>query len=218
MALFEPKLIERYIDQLIIDKGLNKSSKTHPSARIDDESDNYGPLNTELTGILNSEQLCKLKDDVYVICKDYCCGEIWESLPHFCCSNNFKPIRNLFYFLLITFVALVAITVIYLTIENIFRRVVLSKIKRAEDLYRNDLNKSPSVQTSASSSGETTPIDESPYPRENAKSRSKMTKHVLVKHSRLFKDITRMKSNKRKTQSRELRRKSSKSLRRTSVK
>lgn len=217
MALFEPKSIERRIDQLLLVNGFNRSFEQPFGARIFDETDNYGLLNSELTEILNNEQLCKLRDDFYVICQDYCCGEVWESNPHFCCSNNFRPIRNLFFFLLIAFVVLVATTVVYLIIENIIRQVVSNKIKKADDLYRSDPYKSPSVQTSASSSGETTPTDEITYYKENVRSRNKMTKHMLVKHSRLFKDITRMKSNRKKTQSRELRRKSSKSLRKHSL-
>lgn len=233
MALFEPKLIENYVEQLVLDS-LSKNDKPNlngsRSSGVPGQTrsgiggkrgDVSSQIKSDLSTIVNNEELCKLNENVYVVCNDYCCGEIWESKRHFCCTNNFKPTRNLFYFLLISFVVLFATIVIYLIIESLVRRPVLRKIKRAEDLFNVDQYHPSKSKSSPSPNRDTTTEDDSSSDYQASKSRPKVTKNMLVKHSRLFKDMTRMKSSRRKTlikTTTRRRTKNKKSMRRPSIK
>lgn len=95
-----------------VDKRLSKETwmamLNNPAARL------YG----------THERLCKIKNKSgnveYVICKYHCCGEFWEtSLESFCCTNNFKPIRNLFTFLAAAFFVLSITLIIVIILESI---------------------------------------------------------------------------------------------------
>lgn len=96
-------------------------------------------LNPKLVSLANSERLCKINDNLYVICREYCCGEFWESGAAFCCSNNFKPMRNLFTFLLTALVGLFAALIIILLVESTIKYVVMSKISSLESSLKKEI-------------------------------------------------------------------------------
>lgn len=127
--------------------------------------------------VQNNERLCKLGEDEYVVCPSHCCGEFWESGPRFCCDNNFKPIRNLFFFLATTFVALFATIVVYLVVEN-------SITSRVTETTRalGDLNPNSNIASSEDAS-----LDE-----DYAEQHNEPAKKFLLKHSQSFKDMSKL--------------------------
>lgn len=79
--------------------------------------------------LINHERLCKLEKNNYLVCRDYCCGEFWESRGAFCCDNNFKPTRNLFFYLLICFVTLIVTIIAYLLVENTLKDFAIHSLQ-----------------------------------------------------------------------------------------
>lgn len=145
----------------------------------------------ELISLANSERLCKLKQNQYVICKDFCCGEFWESAPPFCCPNNFKPIRNLFLFLLIAFIGLFISSIIFLFFEGLAKCDVMKRIKMMEELYQApSFSEMQTVNREWKSSDETS-LDEDSLERDRRTS-SKPSKQMLSYHSQSFKDMSRL--------------------------
>lgn len=156
--------------------------------------------NPEISRLANYEKMCKLTDQLYVICPDYCCGEFWESRPQFCCKNNFKPIRNLFFFLLIGFVILFATIMIYLLTEIISSIFITRKLKELEErdpsALANDIK--AIVRGLILSSDETSLDDESSIDNEFVhRKNTRPKRHFLKKHSQSFKDMTKKNSSRR---------------------
>jgi len=153
-------------------------------------------------GLANYERLCKLSDQIYVICSEYCCGEFWESAPKFCCSNNFKPIRNFFFFLLIAFVVLFSVIVMYLLVESLAKSKVLLKIRELADRIEVTMPNIKGMQLIGKDlfSNDTSEDDESSLDERIAISEvidSPPPQHVLRKHSQSFKNMSKLNTLKR---------------------
>ena len=161
--------------------------------------------NPELINLANHERLCKLKDNFYVICRDYCCGEFWESSTPFCCPNNFRPIRNLFFFLLIAFIGLFTLIIVFLLTESLADCNIRRKIRELEIIwdtpcYELNATYESRVLSEGSSLDEDSSIDGSTNGRT-----SRATKQYLKKHSKFFKDMSRLKSSRRTLKGKTLR-------------
>ena len=151
----------------------------------------------DLINLANHERLCKLRDNFYVICQDYCCGEFWESATPFCCPNNFRPVRNLFFFLLISFIGLFALIIVFLLTESLDYRSVKKIIHELEILwdtpsFESNIIYESKLLSEASSLDEDSSIDGSTTGRT-----PKTAKALLTKHSKFFRDMSRFKSSKR---------------------
>lgn len=149
--------------------------------------------NPQISRLANYEKLCKLKNQLYVICPDYCCGEFWESQPQFCCKNNFKPIRNLFFFLLISFAVLFATIIMYLFVEIVSSVFITRKMKEFEAMDSTTLpNSFQAVIRDLLSTGETSLDEESSLDNESAyRATTKPKRHLLFKHSQSFKEMSK---------------------------
>lgn len=152
--------------------------------------------NPGLVSLANYERLCKLKDSFYVICQDYCCGEFWESSPPFCCSNNFKPLRNLFLFLLIAFFGLSATIIILLLVESCVKSHIIQKIKMLEELnIARSLSEMQMINREWKSV-ETSLDEDSSLDGSQIRRSTKPSKQILTKHSQSFKDMSRLRTDK----------------------
>lgn len=158
--------------------------------------------NPDILKLVNHDRLCKVGLEKYVICPEYCCGEFWESKPQFCCSNNFEPIRNLFYFLLAAFVGLLATIAIFLIVENVVKHIVMSRLRKLRERYNlSALSGLPTLNKDLVSSDDTSLEEDSssldtPALR-GGPSRSRPTKQLLKMHSQSFKDMLKLQSSKR---------------------
>ena len=150
-------------------------------------------------GLANHERLCKINETFYIICRDFCCGEFWESKGPFCCPNNFKPLRNLFFFLLASFVGLFAFLMMYLMIESLVKCSALDKIKKLEDIYLSPrYSDFQTLDKEWQSSDEDSLDEDSSLDSRPIKYPSRPPSHVLTKHSQSFKDMSRLRSSKKR--------------------
>lgn len=180
--------------QTLVDGGLSNSSSGYSNGRLVD----FLYENPSFADLASLERLCKIRNDKYVVCPGYCCGEFWESSPRFCCQNNFKPIRNLFYFLLTAFVALFATIVIYLSVESAINVGVSKRCKALEDLHPKIIPNNKSTLTrDLKSSGETSLDEDSSSQRTRSDSNHIPPKQFLIKHSQSFKNMSRLNSMRR---------------------
>lgn len=147
----------------------------------------------EISKLANYEKLCKLTDQIYVICPEHCCGEFWESQPQFCCKNNFKPIRNLFFSLLIGFLVLFATIVTYLFTETISSVFITRKLKELQEGDPTALAHDIKAIVRDFLSSDETSIDEENSIDNEILHRSVLRprRHWLVKHSQSFKDMSK---------------------------
>lgn len=158
--------------------------------------------NPEIFELISHEKLCKVGYEKYVICPEYCCGEFWESKPQFCCSNNFEPIRNLFYFLLSGFVGLLVTIAMFLVVENIIKYRMVSQLRELRERYNLSYISGMLTLNKDRISSEETSLEEdsssvgAPAHRPSP-SRSKPTKQLLKMHSQNFKNMLRLQSSKR---------------------
>lgn len=157
----------------------------------------------EISRLANYEKLCKMTDQVYVICPEHCCGEFWESQPQFCCKNNFKPIRNLFFSLLISFVVLFSTIIIYLFTEIISSVFITRKLKELQEgdstALAHDIK---AIVRDFLSSDETSIDEESSIDNEIVhRSTLRPKRHWLVKHSQSFKDMSKKRRRTSKSRS-----------------
>lgn len=149
--------------------------------------------------VMESDKICRIGKDSYVTCPEYCCGEIWESSWSYCCTNNFKAIRNLFLFLLVTLVIQFGTIIIYLIIEL----YVKSYIKDKFDILSDTLMAGPSseflsINKDLISSDDTTLDDDSSMDERTTPSLiMKNHKRFLNKHSQSFKDMSKVNSFRR---------------------
>lgn len=153
-----------------------------------------GVEDSEKDNLENHQRLCRLSDSIYAICPKYCCGEFWESSPQFCCASDFKPIRNLFFFLLAAFVTLFLTVLIYLLVEYIVRMNIMKKITKLEQLFPHIASIESNYRISSSSVD--TSIDEDSTTSVQP-THSRYPKQVLNKHSQSFKDMSKLNSMKR---------------------
>lgn len=161
-------------------------------------SHNLGDIKASLG---SNDRFCKLGNDSYGFCSNYCCGEFWESSWSFCCTNNFKAIRNLFIFLLISFLTQFITIIIYLSIEVFVRSIVKSRLKQLAALCDNaPLSDLQSLNREQISSDDTTLDDESSMDERTTiqkNSNNRGSKKFLYKHSQSFKDMSKMNSMRR---------------------
>lgn len=154
---------------------------------------------SNVSDLVNFGRLCKLKDNEYIKCSEYCCGEFWETSPSFCCPNDFRPIRNLFSHLLISFCGLFITIAVFLVIELLAKHYIVRQLKFMEELYQ--ASNSPDMQMADRewSSTEQTSLDEdSSTDGSRSLSFRKPTRQILTKHSQNFKEMSRMKSFQRR--------------------
>lgn len=155
--------------------------------------------NPEILRLANNEKMCKLTDEHYLVCPDYCCGEFWESQAQFCCKNNFKPIRSLFFFLLVGFVILFATIIIYLFTEIASSIFITRKMKELEERDPTALaNDIKAIVREFLSSDETSLDDESSIDNDFVRRTTSRPKKILLnRHSQSFKDMSKKNSSRR---------------------
>lgn len=165
----------------------NVNSSLMSEGKLDKAS--HFKLHSNVLGSASNERLCRLRDQVYVICPQFCCGEFWESSSQFCCPNNFKPIRYLFFYLLTAFVTLFATVVIYLIVEVMVGHSISTEL---EGLFAisNSIRSSEGTNLDDDSS-----LDE--FLDAVIRSESRHDKQLLNRHSQSFKDMSKMNSMKR---------------------
>jgi len=153
--------------------------------------------NSDLISLINYERLCRIRSGFYVICQDFCCGEIWESSEPFCCSNNFKPVRNLFVFLLAALVGLFATIIIFLFVESAANYLVVKKLRELKSSgSKRSLSSGLRTNQSSSSSNDEEIIMGHKLPKSRGR---RLKKQILNKHSQSFKDFSRSRSRRRKS-------------------
>lgn len=121
--------------------------------------------------------MCKIDENTYVICSNHCCGEFWESAPKFCCPYNFKPIRNIFFFLLISFLALFTTILIYMLVESFINARILKLLNQLK--IKTETRVAESVDSSLDEDSVMDDVVLRPH-------------RVMFKHSQSFKDMSRM--------------------------
>ena len=155
-------------------------------------------LEANVSDLTNSDRLCKFKNNLYVICQDYCCGELWETEPLFCCPTDFRPIRNLLYYLLSAFVALFTTIVLFLLVESGTKRHVMTKVALLGEIKRaRSFSEWRTIDTVWDSSGTSLDEDSSIDGDESAISR-KPRLQMLKKHSQSFKEMSKLKKQRRR--------------------
>lgn len=145
------------------------------------------------------DKICKIGDKKYVVCPNYCCGEFWESLESFCCTNNFKAIRNLFLFLLTALFIQFILIIICLLFERTVKFLVRAELRGLSDLYCDfpwsDIRSSAKdpISSDDTTLDEDGSIDERLGPSLLAGGH----KRYLYKHSQSFKDMSKLNSFRR---------------------
>lgn len=153
---------------------------------------------SNVSNLANYDRLCKLTDSLYVICQDYCCGEFWESKPSFCCPNDFRPIRNLFSYLFNAFAGLFTTIVVFLLVESVTKHYAMIKVKLLEELYQAPSFTEMRTLDRAWNSSDTSLDEDSSTDGSDSRNTRKPRLHLLKKHSQSFKEMSRLKKNRRR--------------------
>lgn len=154
--------------------------------------------NPRLASAANYEKLCKIDENIYAICPQFCCGEFWEGSPLFCCSNNFVPIRHLWVFLIVSFIGTFATIVVWLIIE----KNITTKVQCRLDLLKLQNPTIPMGTMDRSSVSEfpgstDTSVDDessdlSEYMQKMKETLTKNDYQALQRHSANFKNMSKL--------------------------
>lgn len=163
------------------------------------------PLWTGEKILSDFSKICRIGAENFTICRDYCCGEFWELNWGYCCNNDFKPLRNLLSYLVITlviqFLGLLGFIMIEKLVEIIIRRKLTLLLKDLPQPEANSfLTDLTSIYRDPLSSNDTTVDDDQSledgssgkYTNDGA-----IRKQNFDRHSQSFKDMTRASSQRK---------------------
>lgn len=152
--------------------------------------------------LLDFDKICRISEELFTVCSDHCCGEFWEQDWGYCCTNDFKPLRNLLSFLMISFVSQLLSLISFLMVETIIEVCVRRKFKRLVYSHHHSvLSELQSLNNNLSSDDTTIEEDKSTAEEKSNSSNlirvSNSQKQFMYNHSQNFKDMSRITSQKR---------------------